>query len=155
MTPKTFARGRLRTGFLISPAMFAQLCQPPYANRIGTSAVNTRCSDAPRKTTAADGSKWLAGADPCPNASASSTTMPPTLADIRMLFVHFPAFTPMTFTAVSVSSASAAATRIPTEPSGANERSTYDANKIDTAASEPPLIMKRSAIPYRNPTTGW
>ncbi len=46
-------------------------------------------------------SKWLAGTAPCRSASATSASMPATLAAISRLFVHFPARTPTTFTAVS------------------------------------------------------
>src|SRR5207247_234325 len=80
--------------------------------------------------------------------------MPPTFAVIRMLFVHFPAFTPTTFTAVSVSSARAAATRIPVGPSGTNERSTYDGLAKSPTPTMPPATTttaSKSPSSRRNP----
>src|SRR4029077_1766705 len=80
ITPRTLALARFRAGSRISAATFAQLCQPPYAKRIGTSAVNRRCTDALANTEAGAGSKWLAGGAPRPNAGGERGDIPATLA---------------------------------------------------------------------------
>src|SRR4249919_3827914 len=110
MTPSTLARGRFFAGFLISAARFAQLCQPPYAKRIGTSAVSINCRYDVSGGLAAK-VNVVAGVDPRAKASATKAIMPATLAAIRMLLVHLPARTPTALIAVSVTSVAAASTR--------------------------------------------
>ena len=109
MTPSTFARGRLRAGSLISrrdvrAALPAAVCEQDRHER-GQQHVNRRAAARRRPTR----SKWLAGAAPRPNASATSATMPATFAAISTLLVRVPARTPTTLIAVSATSADAAA----------------------------------------------
>ena len=96
-TPPTSARGSVRSGATISSAMKLVCCQPPYVNRIGTSAAPMAASaaPAPRATAGAAGITCAAGSGrasstPAPMSVASASS----LSTVRTLTVIAPGVTP-------------------------------------------------------------
>ena len=95
ITPITSARGRFRSGAMISSAMKLVCCQPPQEKRTGTSA-------APMARTTLSGARSAsagaaAGSSPAAAASPAAITAPSatSLRMVKMFWVMAPGRTPV------------------------------------------------------------